>query len=138
MMSELRKFYYFTTSFLLVGLSWVSWNFFCFQHSKPGLQICVLKNTVGLACPSCGTTRSILHLLHGDFSSAVLLNPFGIFAFIGFMVVPFWLLYDYFNSKRTLWTIYIYCISSFQNKKFTFLVILLVLLNWIWNIQKGI
>lgn len=138
MMSELRKFYYFTTSFLLLGISWVGWNLFCFQQAKPGLQICVLKNTVGVACPSCGTTRSILHLLHGDISSAVLLNPFGIFAFIGLMVVPFWLLYDYFNSKRTLWTIYVQCISFFQNRKFTFFVIALVLLNWIWNIQKGV
>jgi len=138
MMTELRKFYYFTTSFLLVGLGWMAWNLFCFQQSKPGLQICVLKNTVGLPCPSCGTTRSILHLVHGDLSSAVLLNPLGIIAFIVMIVSPFWLLYDYYNSKRTLWTIYLQLLSFFQNKKFSTVVIVLVLLNWIWNIQKGI
>jgi hypothetical protein len=116
----------------------MAWNLFCFQQSKPGLQICVLKNTVGLPCPSCGTTRSILHLVHGDLSSAVLLNPLGIIAFIVMIVSPFWLLYDYYNSKRTLWTIYLQLLSFFQNKKFSIVVIILVLLNWIWNIQKGI
>lgn len=138
MMTELRKFYYFTISFLLIGLSWVGWNLFCFQQSKPGLQICVLKNTVGLACPSCGTTRSIMHVVHGDIVNAFLLNPFGLIAFIGLVIIPFWIVYDYFQSKRTLWSAYLLFINLFQNKKFSFLVILLVLINWIWNIQKGI
>ena len=137
-MTELRKFYYFTVSFLLVGLSWVGWNLFSFKQSKPVFGICILKRTTGLACPSCGTTRSILHLLHGDFSSAVLLNPLGILAFIGMMVIPFCILYDYYYSKRTLWNAYAQCIHFFQNKKFSFVVVLLVLLNWFWNIQKGV
>jgi hypothetical protein len=138
MMSELRKFYYFTTSFLLLGLSWVGWNLFCFQQAKPGLQICVLKNTVGVACPSCGTTRSILHVLHGDITHAFLLNPFGLIAFTGMVVIPFWICYDYLTSKRSLWSAYLWTMAILQNKKFSFLVVILVVLNWIWNIQKGV
>jgi hypothetical protein len=116
----------------------MAWNLFCFQQSKPGVQICVLKNTFGLPCPSCGTTRSVLHLLHGDLSSAVLLNPLGIVAFMGMVVFPFWILYDYWNGKKTLWTYYLQFLSFFQNKKFSFFIIVLVLLNWFWNIQKGV
>ena len=138
MMNDLRKFYYFTSSFLVIGLGWISWNLFCFQQAKPGLQICVLKNTVGLPCPSCGTTRSVLHLVQGDLSTALLMNPFGIIVFIGLVVIPFWILYDYWNVKRTLWTYYLQFINFFSNKKFSFVVIVLVLLNWIWNIQKGL
>jgi hypothetical protein len=138
MMSDLRKFYYFTTSFLIVGFGWVVWNLFYFQQSKSGLQICVLKNTVGLPCPSCGTTRSVMHVVHGDLSNALLLNPFGIIAFIGMVVLPFWVLYDYWYAKRTLWTCYLQFIKFFRNKKFSLFVIVLVLLNWIWNIQKGL
>lgn len=137
-MSELRKFYYFTASFILIGLSWIGWNIFCFQQSKPGLQICLLKNTVGIACPSCGTTRSIVHLFHGEFSSAVLLNPLGVIAFIALMIIPFLLIYDYYTSKRILWTIYVQVINLFQNKIFSFIALVLILLNWIWNIQKGV
>ena len=137
-MTELRKFYYFTATFLFVGFSWVAWNLFCFQQAKPGLQICVFKNTVGLPCPSCGTTRSILHLVHGDVINAVLLNPFGLIAFSGMVVIPFWICYDYLTSKRTLWSAYLWSMAIFQNKKFSFLVVILVVLNWIWNIQKGV
>ncbi len=137
-MSELRKFYYFSTSFLLLGLCWVGWNLFCFLEAKPGLQICLLKNTVGLACPSCGTTRSIMHVLHGDVVNAFLLNPFGLIAFIGMTIIPFWIIYDYWQSKRTLWSAYLLLINLFKNKKISFLVVILVLLNWIWNIQKGV
>jgi|LakMenE01Jun11ns_1017448.scaffolds.fasta_scaffold9269182_2 hypothetical protein len=138
MMSDLRKFYYFTSSFLIVGLGWMIWNLFCFQQAKPGLQICVLKNTMGLPCPSCGTTRSVLHLVQGDLSTALLMNPFGIIVFIGLVVFPFWIIYDYWNAKRTLWTYYLQFIKFFSNKKFSLFVIVLVLLNWIWNIQKGL
>ena len=138
MMTELRKFYYCITSFLIAGLGWMAWNLFYFQQSNPGLEICLLKNTVGLPCPSCGTTCSVLHLLQGDLSTAFFLNPFGIVAFMGMVVFPFWILYDYWNGKKTLWTYYLQFINFFSNKKFSTVVIVLVLLNWIWNIQKGI
>jgi hypothetical protein len=138
MMIDQKKFYYFTTSFLIIGFGWVAWNLFYFQQSSPGLEICVLKNVAGLPCPSCGTTRSILHLLHGDLSTALFMNPFGIIAFIGMVVFPFWIIYDYWNAKGSLWTCYLQFIKFFSNKKFSFVVIVLVLLNWIWNIQKGI
>jgi hypothetical protein len=137
-MTQLRKFYYFTASFLFIGLSWVSWNLYCFQQAKPGVQICVLKNIVGLACPSCGTTKSILLVLNGDVISAILLNPLGLIACIGILVIPFWFIYDYLSAKRTLWSAYLWAMASFQNKKFSFLVVILVVLNWIWNIQKGV
>lgn len=138
MMSDLRKFYFFLSTFLVVGIVWVSWNYFCFQQAKPGLQICVLKNTVGLACPSCGTTRSVLHLLHGDVSNAMLMNPLGIVAFLGLVVFPVWIGIDVLSSKRTLWSYYLGFISILQNKKFSLVVIVLVLINWFWNIQKGL
>lgn len=138
MMSDQKKFYYFTTSFLIIGFGWVAWNLFYFQQSSPGLEICVLKNTTGLPCPSCGTTRSVLHLVHGDLYTALFMNPFGVLAFIGMIILPFWVLYDYWFAKRTLWTYYLEFIKFFSNKKFSFIVIVLVLLNWIWNIQKGL
>ena len=138
MMSDQKKFYYFTTSFLIFGFGWVALNLFYIQQSSPGLEICILKSAVGLPCPSCGTTRSVLHLLHGDLSSAILVNPIGILVIIGMFIFPFWILYDYRYAKTTLLNTYLQFIKFFSNKKFSFLVIVLVLLNWIWNIQKGL
>lgn len=137
-MSELKKFYCFMGSFFLIAISWISWNYFCLLYAKPGIEICILKRTVGLACPSCGTTRSILHILHGDLISAFFFNPLGIVLFPGIVLMPFWVFYDYWYSKRTLWGIYQYLLQNFQNKKFILVVIVLILLNWFWNIQKGI
>ncbi|MEY3060199.1 MAG: hypothetical protein RL000_1551 [Bacteroidota bacterium] len=138
MMSDQKKFYYFTTSFLIFGFGWVALNLFYFQQSSPGLEICILKSAVGLPCPSCGTTRSVLHLLHGDLSSAILVNPIGILVIIGMFIFPFWILYDYRYAKTTLLNTYLQFIKFFSNKKFSLFVIVLVLLNWIWNIQKGL
>ena len=138
MMSDQKKFYYFTTSFLIFGFGWVALNLFYIQQSSPGLEICILKSAVGLPCPSCGTTRSVLHLLHGDLSSAILVNPIGVLVIIGMFIFPFWILYDYRYAKTTLLNTYLQFIKFFSNKKFSLFVIVLVLLNWIWNIQKGL
>jgi hypothetical protein len=39
------------------------------------LPSCAFKGFTGLPCPTCGSTRSIVHLAHGDFLSSLALNP---------------------------------------------------------------
>jgi len=36
---------------------------------------CVFKRLIGLPCPTCGSTRSLVHLSHGDILSALSMNP---------------------------------------------------------------
>jgi hypothetical protein len=36
---------------------------------------CVFKGLTGLPCPTCGSTRSVVHLAHGDILSALAMNP---------------------------------------------------------------
>jgi hypothetical protein len=36
-----------------------------------------LNRCLGIRCPTCGTTRSLWHLLHGKFVEAWALNPIG-------------------------------------------------------------
>lgn len=36
---------------------------------------CVFKRLTTIPCPSCGSTRSVVHLSHGDFLSAFVMNP---------------------------------------------------------------
>jgi hypothetical protein len=36
---------------------------------------CVFKGLTGIPCPTCGSTRSVVHLSHGDFLSAFVMNP---------------------------------------------------------------
>lgn len=36
---------------------------------------CVFKGLTGIPCPTCGSTRSMVHLAHGDILTALALNP---------------------------------------------------------------
>jgi hypothetical protein len=36
---------------------------------------CVFKGLTGIPCPTCGATRSVVHLSHGDILSAFTMNP---------------------------------------------------------------
>jgi hypothetical protein len=46
---------------LLPSLSWV--------------PDCVFKGMTGFPCPTCGATRSVAHISHGDILSAFVMNP---------------------------------------------------------------
>lgn len=50
-----------------------------------GPTLCMFRNITGLPCPFCGTTRSIGHILIGDFESALRLNPLGYVSLIFFI-----------------------------------------------------
>jgi Protein of unknown function (DUF2752) len=36
---------------------------------------CVFKGLTGIPCPTCGSTRSVMHLAHGDILHALAMNP---------------------------------------------------------------
>ncbi|MGE5174143.1 MAG: DUF2752 domain-containing protein [Betaproteobacteria bacterium] len=48
----------------------------------PFAPSCVFKGLTGLPCPTCGSTRSVVHLVHGDISGALMMNPLTAMCFI--------------------------------------------------------
>ena len=36
---------------------------------------CVFRGLTGIPCPTCGSTRSVIHLSHGDMRAAFFMNP---------------------------------------------------------------
>jgi hypothetical protein len=66
---------------LTVGLIWLtiaigSTYLFIFEPGKSGFfLVCPFYAITGLACPGCGTTRGLHHLLHGDVVTAFRFNP---------------------------------------------------------------
>jgi hypothetical protein len=47
---------------------------------------CVFQGLTGVPCPTCGSTRSLVHLSHGDIVSAFSMNPLVTLAMIAAVV----------------------------------------------------
>jgi hypothetical protein len=45
--------------------------------ASAGPPLCPFRLVTGLPCPGCGLTRSLVSLMHGDLSAAVLFHPLG-------------------------------------------------------------
>lgn len=122
---------------ILAGYGWVLW-FTYHRILNHNFTPCIFKNVTGIACPSCGSTRSVLLLSHGNFTDALLLNPLGVFMAAIMLIAPFWLLYDVTLKKDTLYTSYKKFEKIVQIKWVAITLIILILINWAWNIQKGL
>lgn len=103
---------------------------------EPG--VCLFKRVTGVPCPSCGSTRSVLSFLKGDFAGAILLNPFGVIILIILLVFPVWIIYDVLSRKSTLHHFYNRSELFLRRKWIAIPAILLVVLNWVWNIAKNL
>ena len=64
-----------TKRMLLIAIGIVTASLCVFD--LPNVPLCGLRHFFGIECPTCGTTRSLWHILHGRFSNAWLLNPAG-------------------------------------------------------------
>ena len=132
-----NRLYLFLFLALLAGYSYVLWESYMRIFNHP-FTPCLFKNITGIACPSCGVTRSVLMLAHGSVTQALLMNPLGIIVAAIMAAAPFWLLYDVLLKKDTLYTAYLKTEKILTIKWVAITLTLLVLLNWAWNINKGL
>jgi len=52
---------------------WLPADFFDYGES-----ICISKKILGIECYGCGITRAIMHLIHGDYQNALILNKLSV------------------------------------------------------------
>ncbi len=109
-----------------------------YKSESDTFRVCIIKNATGFPCPSCGTTRAVTLLLKGQLIESVLLNPFGILVAIIMVLLPFWILIDFVLKKDTFLKAYKKSEVSIRKPWIAIVLILLVLLNWIWNINKNL
>lgn len=99
-------------------------------------RVCIIKSVTGYPCPSCGTTRAVSFLLKGNIIESIALNPFGILIAMVMFFFPLWIFTDCILKKETLFRTYKKTESFIRKPWIAAILILLVLLNWIWNIYK--
>jgi len=107
--------------------------------SKPDAsEVCIIRYVTGVPCPSCGSTRSAYSLLSGDLLSAIYINPLGIVV-LGIMVLaPLWIVFDLLWKRQSLYRFYLDIEDKLRKPVVAIPLILLIIINWIWNIIKGI
>lgn len=129
-----NKLYFIFLTACFVGFVYL----FISIHTKQGegIHLCFIKNATGYPCPSCGTTRAVSFFLKGEVTESLLLNPFGIIVAIIMTIFPIWILTDIFLKKETFYFWYKKTEATIRKPWLASILILLVLLNWIWNIYK--
>jgi len=132
-----NRLYLFLFLGLIAGYSYVLWESYVRIFNHP-FTPCIFKNITGIACPSCGVTRSVLILLHGGLKSAILMNPLGLVVATIMAITPFWLLYDVLLKKNTLYNSYLKTEKVLKIPLIAILLFLLIAANWAWNIHKGL
>ncbi|PKQ63973.1 hypothetical protein BZG02_08145 [Labilibaculum filiforme] len=123
----------------LVGYLWLFLNLTNeSEFLSKEVNVCLFKKVTSIPCPSCGSTRSVLSLLHGKIEQAFLFNPIGFLLFLIMMVSPIWICIDYLLKKDSFYHFYKQAERIIKQKAVAVPLIGLVLLNWIWNIYKDI
>ncbi|HEY1044865.1 MAG TPA: DUF2752 domain-containing protein [Bacteroidia bacterium] len=133
-----RKVYAVVVTLCLLAYTWTTYAFY---HREPvsigHFGACHIKNLTGLACPSCGTTRSVVKILDGQFAEALYINPLGYVTFIIFLLIlPMLLLIDLVIKKTHLLNFLNRSTHLIKDYRMAVPLIVLMTANWIWNLTK--
>jgi hypothetical protein len=77
-------------------------------------------------------------LTNGDFVGAFNLNPFGYLIALIMLISPIWIIADFTMRSNTLFNFYQKVETYLKRPKYAVPLILLVVINWVWNILKGL
>jgi hypothetical protein len=133
-----NKLYTFLSAACAAGHIWLMLTYYRNSNNHTEFGVCLFKHVTGIPCPSCGSTRSVLSILNGDFSGAFFMNPFGILIMLTLIILPVWILFDLASRGDSLYNSYIRFELFIRRKWIAIPAILLVLINWVWNISKNL
>lgn len=108
------------------------------NETHKSFDVCLVKHATTLPCPSCGSTRAIILLTKGDFVEALRINPLGYVVALIMFLAPSWIALDMATKRKTLFDFYRRIEIYLRRPYYAIPLIGLVLINWIWNISKGL
>lgn len=134
-----KSVYTLFTILTLAGYVWVLFNLNDpYGSANDRYGFCLFKKTTGIPCPACGSTRSLIEIVHLHPIAGLQTNPLGYIALLFLLIMPVWLCYDLFTRKSTLPVFYQQAEQFIRKKYVASTLIMLVLANWIWNIYKHV
>lgn len=122
---------------LSAGWIWILINLGHIKINSIDHNFCLFKNVTSVPCPSCGSTRSIESIMNGDLLQGIYINPLGLLILLFMLTLPIWILYDIVTGNDRIFKVYKRT-EMLLKTKWSILFITPLLLNWIWNIYKGI
>jgi len=117
------------------------WLYYCITSNlseNKTVEVCLIKHATNLPCPSCGSTRSIISITKGNFIEALDLNPIGYVIALIMLIAPVWIIVDLILRNNALFLFFQKIETFIKKPKYAIPLILLVIINWIWNITKGL
>ena len=122
----------------LAGYIWLYFSITKNITENKSVDVCLIKHVTNIPCPSCGSTRSVISFTKGDFIGALKFNPIGYLVAIIMLIAPIWIISDTIKRTKTLFNFYLKIETYLKRPKIAIPLILLVIINWIWNITKGL
>jgi hypothetical protein len=134
-----NQFYLFISLACVVGYLWLSlvWRLNAEEIGR-SYDVCLVRHFLHIPCPSCGSTRSVVALIHGDIAGGLYWNPLGFLFLIILVLFPFWIGFDLVQKNDSLYSFFRLFENTLRRKWVAIPAIVLLLLNWIWNIVKGV
>lgn len=127
-----KLFYLYTILLLIVGAAWLVWSY----TAEAGQSICLFRHITGWPCPSCGSTRSILFLLDGQYRAALYANPLGYVSAVGMLVGAGWAAFDTIAGRQSMYRAYYHLEGRLRSNPVLLIFILLpVIILWIWKLM---
>lgn len=137
MIQNRNKLYLFLFTACIFGYVWIYYNLLK-TNLDSGITACYFKNLTSLPCPSCGSTRSIISIFNGNFIQALQINPLGFLVFVIMLILPIWILFDLILKRDSFYIFYKKFEQKLRKPIFYIPLITLVIINWIWNINKAL
>jgi hypothetical protein len=122
---------------LLASLAGYIYLYFTYKEAiTENSTLCLFRKVTGIPCPACGTTHSIIYIIHGHLLEAFKANPLGFVMFISILVFPVWIGFDITSNQKSFYLFYNKLELFFKKKWVAVFAILFILLLWIVNIYK--
>lgn len=138
MLSDRNKLYSFLFIACIAGYIWLYYSITKKVTENNSVEVCLIKHVTNIPCPSCGSTRSIISLTKGNFIEALAFNPIGYIVALIMLIAPLWIISDMVLKKNSLLKCYRIIEQHLKKPKYAIPLVLLVIINWIWNITKGL